>query len=72
MITLKPREGLKIRDCMTRELIPATGINVEEVAGRPRSPYWQRLLRDGDVTTAAPQPAHAAALISPPSASPQE
>lgn len=49
MITLKPSAGLKVRDCVTKELIPSSGIVVESVGGKPAHPYWQRLLRDGDV-----------------------
>lgn len=49
MITLKPSAGLKVRDCVTKELIPSSGVTVESVGGKPAHPYWQRLLRDGDV-----------------------
>ena len=39
-----PRKDFTIRDPDLRDYIPATGREV------PDSGYWQRLLRDGDVT----------------------
>jgi hypothetical protein len=49
---VKPAEGLKVRDPDTRRHLP------EEGAAVPRSTYWLRRLRDGDVVAAsAPRPA---------------
>ena len=46
---IKPASGLKVRDHLTRQLLPEEGIDVADVDGIPAHPYWQRLLRDGDV-----------------------
>lgn len=52
---VKPAEGLTIRDPDLHDLLPAEGREV------PNTDYWQRRLRDGDVTEAAkPSPKQAA------------
>jgi hypothetical protein len=48
---IKPaRDGLVVRDPVTREAIPAEGAEV------PASTYWRRRLRDGDVIMMDPKP----------------
>jgi len=48
-IFIKPaRRELIVRDPATAEALPAEG------ACRPRSSYWMRRLRDGDVVEAKP------------------
>jgi len=48
-IFIKPaRRDLVVRDPATAEALPAEG------ALRPRSSYWMRRLRDGDVVEAKP------------------
>lgn len=48
-IYVKPaREGLVVRDVVTGQSLPAEGASV------PRSSYWMRRLRDGDVVEAKP------------------
>lgn len=44
---LKPGDGLKVVDPDTGEPLPADGADV------PKTPYWLRRLRDGDVTRTA-------------------
>ncbi|WP_040508311.1 DUF2635 domain-containing protein [Gluconobacter morbifer] len=75
MITLKPRAGLKIRDYVTHELIPDSGIQVQAIGEQPRAAYWKRLLRDKDVEivspaapSAAPAPEAAPAVLTKPQA----
>lgn len=46
---IKPKAGLKIRDHFSRQILPDDGIDIQSFAGMPAHPYWQRLLRDGDV-----------------------
>ena len=58
---IKPASGLKVRDHLTRQLLPEDGIDVADVDGNPVHPYWQRLLRDKDVVVDEP-PQEAAAL----------
>lgn len=41
---IKPNQGIKIRDPLTRAFLPEEGTNVEE------SGFWLRRVRDGDVT----------------------
>lgn len=49
-VFVKPAAGRNVRDPATKKHIPAEGIQV------PRSSYWLRRLRDGDVLAAeAPQ-----------------
>ena len=50
-VYVKPAPGLIVRDPDTREPLPAAGAWV------PRTTYWVRRLRDGDVAEAAPPPA---------------
>jgi hypothetical protein len=45
---VKPREGLTVPDPQTRQPLPAEGKAV------PRTGYWARRLRDGDVVEATP------------------
>jgi hypothetical protein len=45
---VKPREGLTVPDPQTRQPLPAEGKTV------PRTGYWARRLRCGDVVEAAP------------------
>lgn len=47
-IKVYPVAGRKARHNKTGQVVPAEGLAVEH------SPYWARLLRDGDVTTRAP------------------
>ncbi len=47
-ITVYPVAGRLVRHPETGEPVPAAGAAV------PRSPFWLRRLRDGDVTTARP------------------
>lgn len=47
-ISIKPVLGRLVRHPETGEPIPAEGLVV------PRSPYWLRRLKDGDVTLATP------------------
>lgn len=42
-----PREGYTVRDPFTKRALPAGGADVRN------SVYWQRRLRDGDVTRAS-------------------
>ncbi len=58
---IKPASGLKVRDHLTRQLLPAEGIDVADVEGVPVHPYWHRLLRDQDVVVDEP-PQEAAPL----------
>lgn len=44
---VKPKQGLKVRDPVTRGFLPEGGAEV------PPSLYWTRRLRDGDVETAS-------------------
>lgn len=43
---VKPSEGRAVRDPELRDLLPAEGRDV------PRTDYWLRRLRDGDVVEA--------------------
>ena len=56
---IKPAAGLKVRDHVTRQLLPAEGIDIAETDGRPVDPHWQFMLRHGDVelVKAAAEPA---------------
>ena len=47
-IYVKPADNLQVRDPRTGEPIPTEGRDV------PRTRYWLRRLRDGDVTEAQP------------------
>jgi hypothetical protein len=47
---VKPAEGMRILDPHTRRELPPGGANV------PDTDYWNRLVRDGDVTVAAQAP----------------
>jgi hypothetical protein len=49
-----PKEGLTVRDPITKRALPATGREVGE------SFYWHRRLRDGDITLGTPPAASAA------------
>ena len=51
---IKPASGLKIRDHVSRQLLPEEGIDIEATDGIPSHPYWQRLLRDRDVIVEEP------------------
>lgn len=46
-VFVRPRTGLIVRDPITREPLPADGAKV------PRTPYWLRRLRAGDIVPAA-------------------
>jgi hypothetical protein len=49
VILIQPAEpGRRVRDPITRAVLPDAG------AEKPRSPYWLRRLRDGDVIEIAP------------------
>ena len=50
---IKPAPGLKIADPETGEYLPETGKVM------PRSAFWLRRVKDGDVLEADPQPAPA-------------
>ncbi|MDA8230150.1 MAG: DUF2635 domain-containing protein [Magnetospirillum sp.] len=50
---VKPAPGLKIRDPDLRDLLPEGGREV------PKTPYWIRRVRDGDVVVAAPAQSNA-------------
>ena len=62
-LTVRPAEGRTVRDPQTRAALPP-----DEWSSVPRSPYWIRRLRDGDVleqqqpreAAAAPRSARAA------------
>ena len=60
---IKPASDLKVRDNLTRQLLPAEGIDVADTDGVPHDPYWQRLLRDKDVELV--EPPQEAAVLSP-------
>ncbi|MDE1901518.1 MAG: DUF2635 domain-containing protein [Alphaproteobacteria bacterium] len=47
---VKPKPGFKIRDPHRRDHLPPEGRTVPD-----GDLYWARLLRDGDVTLAAPE-----------------
>ena len=47
-LNVKPVSGRLVRHPETGEPLPAEGLAV------PRSPYWLRRLKDGDVTPATP------------------
>ena len=47
-LNVKPVSGRLVRHPETGEPLPAEGLAV------PRSPYWLRRLKDGDVTLATP------------------
>lgn len=47
-VFVKPAQDRQVRDPATKQHIPAEGIQV------PRSSYWLRRLRDGDVLAAEP------------------
>ncbi len=53
---LKPSAGLKVRHNITRQLLPDEGVEVPDTDGMPHDPYWQFLLRHGDVTSEADHP----------------
>lgn len=61
---IKPATGLKVRDHVTRQLLPEDGIDIEATNGVPNDPYWQRLLRDKDVVL--DEPLQEAAALAPP------
>lgn len=46
---VKPAPGLQVRDPQTHDPLPAEGAEV------PRTIYWLRRLRDGDVTEVQPK-----------------
>lgn len=50
-----PAPGRRVRDPRTHALLPATGRDVPD-----HDFYWLRRLRDGDVTTEAPEKSSAA------------
>ncbi|NPD67299.1 DUF2635 domain-containing protein [Lichenicola cladoniae] len=58
---IKPASGLKVRDHVTRQLLPEDGIDVADTNGVPHHPYWQQLMNHGDVVAEEP-PQEAAAL----------
>lgn len=43
LIQIKLKDGLKVRDPLTRQFIPAEGCLVED------SLYWRKIERDGDL-----------------------
>lgn len=43
-MTVKPREGVKVRDPLSKRHIPESGIEVPD-----SDSYWHRRLQDGDV-----------------------
>lgn len=49
---IKVKEGLAIRDPVTKMFIPPEGLDVPD-----GDPFWQRRLRDGDVSQADAQAA---------------
>lgn len=54
-IAVRPAKGLIVRDPGTGKALPATGAQV------PKTAYWLRRLRDGDVVDTAaekPEPEH--------------
>ena len=60
---LKPAAGLKVRDHVTRQLLPAAGIDVADTDGIPSDPCWQRLLHDRDVVVCEAPPTQEAAPL---------
>ncbi len=52
LVDVRPQAGRRVRD-QEGSLLPETHI----LRGVPRSAYWLRLERDGDVTLAAHEPA---------------
>jgi hypothetical protein len=44
---LKPREGLLVRDPLTKAIIPATGSNLPWIG--PAGRYWRRRVSCGDM-----------------------
>lgn len=62
---IKPASGLKVRDHVTRQLLPDEGIDVLDHDGAAVDPYWQRLIRDKDVEIVPDVPAVAAPLSQP-------
>jgi len=50
MMRVKPRDGLQVRDTLTKRLLPAEGGDV------PETTYWLRRLRAGDVVPIEPAP----------------
>lgn len=46
---IRPREGLKVRDPVSRRHIPESGIEVPDT-----DTYWTRRLMDGDVVLVTP------------------
>lgn len=44
---LKPREGLLVRDPLTKAIIPATGSNLPWIG--PEGRYWRRRVSCGDM-----------------------
>lgn len=51
---IKPSPGLKVRDHVTHQLLPAEGIDIVDTAGVANDPYWRRLIRDKDVEVVPP------------------
>ena len=43
MITIKPKEGMVVRDPITKQKLPAAGLQVLQ------NSYWTKKLRDGDI-----------------------
>ena len=50
---LTPKDGVTVRDPVSGLALPATG------AAKPRTAYWLRRLRDGDVSASQPPKATA-------------
>ena len=53
---IKPTAGLKVRDPISRQLLPADGVDVSDqlLPGVPDNPYWRQLIRFGDVEVVPP------------------
>lgn len=49
---LKPREGLLVRDPLTKAIIPAAGSNLPWIG--PEGRYWRRRVSCGDMILSEP------------------
>lgn len=55
-LLIKPRAGVQVRDPVTLQHVPETGIEVEDT-----DTYWARRLADGDMVPVVPEKPAAAA-----------
>lgn len=69
---IKPAAGLKVRDHITRQLIPEEGIEIVATDGMAHDPYWRERLSHGDVEIVTAKPVAIAAPAAAPDPAPAE